>query len=143
MEFDIIPDLPDGLALTETGQIIGKAECEEDTELDFYVTARNQEGSCRTEIRLLLLQPRCKTNEMCSEGIVGDSCVYSCIQHQRGLGTIYGECVVEGETVAWRMSGVCVSIVLLKWCVGILCIGLLMLWIVLQRKKVVWFYKLR
>lgn len=135
LEFDIIPDLPDGLALTETGQIIGKAECEEDTELDFYVTARNQEGSCRTEIRLLLLQPRCKTSEMCSEGIVGDSCVYSCIQHQRGLGTIYGDCVVEGETVAWRMSGVCVSIVLLKWCVGILCIGLLMLWIVLQRKK--------
>ena len=133
--FESMQELPAGLTMTETGQILGTAKCENVTELAISIRASNEEGSCVTQIRLVLMQPHCAMTELCPEGSVGESCVYSCMQDHRGIGVIHGECVIIGEMANWVLSERCVSMELVRWCIGGVGVGILLVWIGLRRRK--------
>lgn len=48
--FESMLELPAGLTITEAGQILGRAKCENVTELVVSVRASNEEGSCVTQL---------------------------------------------------------------------------------------------
>ena len=133
--FESMLELPAGLTITEAGQILGRAKCENVTELVVSVRASNEEGSCVTQIRVVLVQPRCAMTELCPDSSVGESCVYSCMKDHRGIGVIHGKCVIIGETANWVLSERCISMELVEWCVGVVGVGILLVWIGLRVRR--------